>query len=174
MDQLLKQFNFSDEEIIVYRTLLKLGGAKISTIAKETGLKRTSVQEYIRSIEEKGFINSSKLGNKYFYQAEDPDRFRQIMNERVFIVDRLIPELRHAPREDVWKVRTLTLEEKRLKLKRAKKKELGVEQFGNETVGGVIINNKEALLYSTNAETPAIEIRSGEVAKLHQDLLKGP
>jgi sugar-specific transcriptional regulator TrmB len=63
MKRLLSQFHFSTEESMVYETLLKLGGAKVSEVAKATGLKRTSVQEYIKSIEEKGFINSAKLGN---------------------------------------------------------------------------------------------------------------
>ncbi len=171
MEQLLKQFDFSDEEILVYRTLLKLGGARVSEIAKATELKRTTVQEYIRSIEEKGFINSSKLGNKYFYQAEDPDRFRQIINERLFVVDRLIPELRRTPREDVWQARTLTLEEKRLKLKRARKKKLPMAEFGDDKIGGAIVGNREVILFSTNEEIPAIEIKSEAIAKFHKDLV---
>ncbi len=172
MDQLLKQFDFSDEEIRVYRALLKLGGAKVSDIVKATGLKRTSAQEYIRSIEKKGFINSSKLGNKYFYQAEDPDRFRQIINERVFVVDRLIPELRRAPRDDMWQARILTLEEKRIKLKRAKKKELDIGSFGDGAVGGAVVGESEVLLWSQNEEIPALDIVSKEIAEFHKKLLK--
>ena len=129
-------------------------------------------QEYIKSIEEKGFINSAKLGNKYFYQAEDPDRFRQIISERLFVVDRLIPELRHASKKDLWQARTLTLDEKRLKLKRARKKELAVTEFGDDKIGGTVIGEREVVLYSTNTEIPVIEIKSEIIVRFHRDFLK--
>ena len=100
MEEMLKQFNFTQPEILVYLALLKSGGATVSKLAVATHLKRTSCQEYIRSLEERGFINSSKIGNKFFYQAEDPDKFRQMVHERVYVVDRLLDTLREKIQEE--------------------------------------------------------------------------
>src|SRR3989338_4868906 len=93
MDALLKQFNFTPQEVAVYKALLDLGTGRVSDIAKVTGQKRTSCQEYVQNLARKGFLISTKIGNKYFYQAEDPDKFRQIANEREFVVGRLVADL---------------------------------------------------------------------------------
>lgn len=170
MDQLLKQFEFSEPEIVVYKALLKSGGAKVSDIAKATGLKRTSTQEYIRSLEEKGFINSSKIGNKYFYQAEDPDKFRQIINERQYIADRLIPTLRHYRPDEKWQVSSLNLKDARKRIERAKRKKHTVISFGDKDVGGTIIGNEILVLFSMDNEIPSVEITSGSIVRLHKAL----
>lgn len=172
MDHLLRQFNFSEGEIIVYKALLKSGGAKVSHIADLTGLKRTSCQEYIQSLVQKGFINSSKIGNKYFYQTEDPDKFRQIVNERQYIVDRLIPMLKQKPTHEEWQVREVKIEEVKRKIFQAKKKQQSTTQFGNASVGGAVIGGTSTLLFSTNKEISAIEIISKTISNFHQDILK--
>jgi hypothetical protein len=95
-----------------------------------------------------------------------------LISERVFVVDRLVPEFRRAQKKEVWGARTITPEEKRLKIKRAHKKELEVIEFGEENVGGMVIAGREVLLYSMNKEIPVIEIRSEAIAKLHLELIK--
>lgn len=162
----------SSPEVLVYMTLLRLGGAKVSDIAKAAKLKRTTCQEYVRSIEDKGFINSTKLGNKYFYQTEDPDKFRQIMNERQFIVDRLIPQLRQTSTLAEWRVHTTTTHDVGVKIRRAKRREQAVLNFGTAQAGGALVNQDTVLLFSTNQETPAIEIKSKVIVELHKLLLK--
>lgn len=172
MEKLLKQFGFSDPEVVVYKALLRLGSAKVSEIARAAGQKRTSCQENIRSIEEKGFINSTKVGNKYFYQTEDPDRFRQIMSEREYIVDRLIPDLRNQKKPEIWEARSLSREEAELIVRRAKRKEQEVTMFGEGEVKGLLVNNETIALISTNDEIPAVEIRSKVLAGFHKELLR--
>src|SRR3989338_2612126 len=111
MEKLLKQFNFTTQEIPIFKALLKTGGATVSETAKATGMKRTSCQEVIRSLEEKGFVVRSKIGNKYLYQTEDPDMFAQIVNERQFLVDKLIQNLNQRQKHKPWSVRSIGAEE---------------------------------------------------------------
>lgn len=172
MDQFLSKFNFSAGEATVYKALLKLGGAKVSEVAKATGLKRTTCQEYIQSLAQKGFINGSKLGNKYFYQAEDPDKFRQIITERQFIVGRLLEAMRNNKKHEEWKVRTTNHDEVRILLKRAKKKEFTVIRSGTDETGAAVIAGKRVLLWSENKEVSALEIISSAIAELHKKILK--
>lgn len=172
MESLLKQFGLSEQEIVVFKILLKLGGAKVSDIAKQAGTKRTSCQEYIRSLEEKGLINYSKIGNKYFYQVEDPDKFRQVISERQFVVDKLIQGLREQSAEEEWQVRAVDVDEVQKIIKRAQKKEQEVINFGDKKVGGALVNKQKVLLYSTDQEMPGLEIKFQSIEKLHKDLLK--
>lgn len=172
MDELLTQFGLSTEEILVYKTLLKLGGAKVSEIAATLGIKRTSTQEYVRSLGEKGYINSTKFGNKYLYQAEDPDKFHQILNERQFVVDRLVNDLKKKSVDTEWQVRSLTRQEVNQQSKKAQKKGVTSKEFGKSNVGGQVVGGKTVYLWSEDKELPAIEIVSDELAMFHLDIIK--
>lgn len=172
MDELLNQFGLSPEETLVYKTLLKLGGAKVSEIASTLNFKRTSTQEYIRSLGEKGFINSTKFGNKYLYQAEDPDKFRQIINEREFVVDRLVNDLKNKTVDTEWQVRSLTKLEVNQQSKKAQKKGVTAEEFGKAIIGGRVVGVKTIFLWGEDKDLPAIEIISEELAELHLELIK--
>lgn len=172
MEQFLKHFGITSPEATVYETLLKIGGAKASQIAGITGLKRTSVNEYIRSLEEKGFVNATKVGNKYFYRAEDPEQFSQILHERRFVVDRIIPQLKELSLREDWEIHSRETEEIRRRIKRAKRKGQEVRIFGKADVGGALINNQSVLLFSIDEEIPAIEVKSKKIVELHKQLLK--
>ncbi|MDO8581441.1 MAG: helix-turn-helix domain-containing protein [bacterium] len=173
MEKLLEQFNFTEQEIRVYKALLQLGGATVSEIAEATGIKRTSCQEYIRSIEERGFINSSKIGNKFFYQAEDPDKFRQLVHERMYVVDHLLALLESEEKEEDWRVRSVTREEAGSLLGRAKKR---IKNIVRVVRGGVelsFVADDKIIVSSTEGEIEGIEIVAPQIVSFHRDLLKG-
>ena len=172
MESLLKQFGLSEQEIVVFKILLRLGGAKVSDIAKHAGIKRTSCQEVIRSLEEKGFVNYSRIGNKFFYQVEDPDKFRQIISERQFVVDRLTVLLRQQQIESDWEARSLEILEAKKIIKRSKRKDCNITEFGDKSIIGAIVDNKKVLLISTDMDIPAVEIKSKDVAEFHCHILK--
>ncbi len=172
MEKFLKYFGITPHEVAVYHTLLKIGGAKTSQIALDTGLKRTSVNEYIRSLEAKGFVNATKVGNKYFYRAEDPDQFYQILHERQFVVDHLVPKLKQLSLQEDWQVHSLRLEEAQRKIKRAKRKQNETIIFGKKETGGALLNNQSVVLFSTDKDISAIEIKSKAIVEFHKTILK--
>jgi len=171
MEQLLKLFDFSQEEVLVYQALLFAGSAKVSDIAKKINIKRTSCQEYVKRLVNKGFINSTKVGNKYYYQPEDPDRFRQIINERQFIVDKLSPKLAPPAADIDWSVKAISLDAAKAEIKRLIKKEKARTNFGGPEVGGVIIGEKFIILVSKDRESPAIKINSKALVQFHKLIL---
>ncbi len=173
MQELLLQMGLSPEEAAVYQVLLNSGGAKATAIARLMGIRRTSCREYLSALEAKGFINSAKIGNKYYYQAEDPDRFRQIAEERNFLLDRLLPELRQLSVVEAWQVQSIDQEDLELELQRAKRKNQSITNFGNSKNGGAIVNGKTLLLHSTAVEMPALKINSTTFALFHQALVGG-
>ncbi len=170
MEKLLESFDVRFTEARVYKKLLLLGGASVSQIAKNLGIIRTSCQEYIKNLVQKGLVNSTKIKNKYFYQAEDPDVLRQRIDERVYTLDRLLPKLKELGKQEEWAVASTTKDEVDKKLRWAKRKKFNVLKFGNEKVGGVIVNGTCVVLVSEYDELPVVEIVSEEIAKLHKIL----
>lgn len=170
MQELFRYFGLTEHEITVYVALTRLGGAKLSTVATSTKFNRSACQEYIRSLEEKGFINSTKIGNKFLYQAEDPDMLRQIIIERMFLIDRLLPALRKKEHREDWQARVITSDEQKILIKRARKKQVSITQIGSPKLGGAVIDNKKTVLWSEDTVIPAIELHSAALAKLHYDL----
>ncbi|MDO8626117.1 MAG: helix-turn-helix domain-containing protein [Candidatus Magasanikbacteria bacterium] len=171
MDTLLKQFNFTPQEVAVYKALLDLGTGRVSDIAKVTGQKRTSCQEYVQSLARKGFLISTKAGNKYFYQAEDPDKFRQIANEREFVVGRLVADLQTEEKHTEWQVKTFDVFNAQRKIKRARRKGQAVVEFGSGAARGALLNGESVILTSPSEEIPALEIISSDIVDLHRALL---
>jgi len=170
MEQVLAALGLSYNEVQVYLALLRLGGATVTQLADAVGLKRTSCQEYLRSLQEKGAVNSTQQGNKFLYQSEDPDTFRQMLNERRFIVDRLVPELQKQGLQEEWRVRSLSPGEVDKRLKKAKKK--GEIEGAFEGEASLFMLSGDAILLSSdNAELPAIEMKSKELADFHRMLL---
>mgnify|MGYP002623434840 CR=1 FL=1 len=172
MDKLLKQSNLATQEIRVFKSLLKSGGATVSEIAKTAKMKRTSCQEVMRSLEDKGLVVRSKLGNKYFYQTEDPDVFAQIVNEREFLVDKLIHELNQKPKHKPWSVRSLAPDESKKIMRRAKRKGEIESSFKDESAKINILADNRIILESKDEDNQVIELRSEELATFHRMLLK--
>jgi sugar-specific transcriptional regulator TrmB len=69
-----RKAGLSEKEALVYATLLELGGAFPSQIAKEAGLNRSTVYEVLDSLAIKGLISELRKRNKFFYSIEHPKR----------------------------------------------------------------------------------------------------
>lgn len=70
----IQSAGLSEKSARVYLTLLELGGAFPSQIAKYTKLQRSTVYEILADLSIKGLISEIKKRNKYFYTIEDPKR----------------------------------------------------------------------------------------------------
>lgn len=90
-DKLIK-IGFSEKEAAVYLTLLKIGSSSSSSLARLTGIKRTSIYDITSSLLEKDLILSYKQGkttffviddvNKiYFYEKEKAEHAKQLLSE---------------------------------------------------------------------------------------------
>lgn len=171
MESFLALFRLSKQEMIVYKALLQKGMAGVSLLSRVTGIKRTSCQEYIRALQEKGFINATKQGNKYFYHPEDPDKLRQVIQERLYIVDRLLPILHETGAEEEWKVRSLTDAEAQKILRRAKRKKQHRRQSVLDNAQCHLIGDQITLLRSQQGDLSAIEIFSKDLTNWHRKLM---
>jgi predicted transcriptional regulator len=170
MEELLKSFGLSIAQTKVYQALLEQGPLTMTALAKNTGLHRSSCQEYVRALQQLGFVNESKIAGKFFYQAEDPDKFVQIIRERQFVLEQLSARLRPNKNEQ-WKVRVVSTGQANTASQRLRRKEKGKPTITTLHAGQFTIGNKETILTINAPDLPAIIFHSHAIADLHRLLL---
>lgn len=96
----LEKAGFSDKEALVYVSLLELGGAFPSRIAKYSGLNRTTVYKILLNLSVRGLVNEIEKKNKLFYQIEKPENVLRYARTRVTLaedsveaVKKILPEI---------------------------------------------------------------------------------
>lgn len=89
----MKELGLSDEEVSIYLSLLRSGGAIASTVAKEVGMKRTSVYAVLKGLMQKGFVTMYYRKNKQLYYAEKPMRVANYFEKKLDAFTAIIPVL---------------------------------------------------------------------------------
>jgi sugar-specific transcriptional regulator TrmB len=90
----LVSLGLSKQEATVYLAIYTLGEATASQVAKEQGLKRTTVYPILKKLAGQGFINTYIKKSRQIYRAEKPDRVAKIYSGKLqHFVDR-IPALK--------------------------------------------------------------------------------
>jgi len=89
----LKKYGFSEKEVEVYISCLKLGSETASKIAIDSKIKRSTTYEILESLINKGIISTYKKENKSFFQAENPTRLVSILKEKEKLISTIIPDL---------------------------------------------------------------------------------
>lgn len=69
-DHLIK-LGFSSKEADIFLALIQLGPSAVSTLARITKVKRTSVYDLLNSLMEKSLVASFKQGNTQFFYVDD-------------------------------------------------------------------------------------------------------
>lgn len=90
---ILQNLGLNSEEARIYLALLGMGGCAASLLAKEVGLKRTTVYPILTSLAEKGLVNVYFRKNKRFYYAEKPAKVAGIFHKKIESFEGIIPML---------------------------------------------------------------------------------
>ncbi|MFA5048180.1 MAG: helix-turn-helix domain-containing protein [Patescibacteria group bacterium] len=69
---LLKELGLSDKESLIYVALLKEGSAKAVTVARKTGINRTTVYDLFDSLLQRGLIGKSRKKAAVYFNALGP------------------------------------------------------------------------------------------------------
>ena len=91
--EVLKSLGLSDKEIKIYLANLQLGSSLVQKIANFAGLNRTSTYDFLRSLEQKGFVSYMIQSGKKFYQATQPNKLIDMLREKEILVRKILPEL---------------------------------------------------------------------------------
>lgn len=86
-------FGLKESEADVYVSALKLGPTPILPISRETGIRRTTVYEIIKSLTAKGLMSTELKGFKKLYCASRPENLVSIFESKKDTLESVIPEL---------------------------------------------------------------------------------
>ncbi len=89
----LKEYGFSEKESKVYVAVLALGEATVNQIAEKSDLIRTTTYDLLKSLKEKGFVSSITKNKVIFFEACNPNKLIETLEEKKSKISKLIPTL---------------------------------------------------------------------------------
>jgi sugar-specific transcriptional regulator TrmB len=91
---ILEDLGLTNAEIKVYIALLELGSSSAGKIIEKSNLQNSVIHRSLHTLINKGLISYILEGKKRIYQASDPERFHNYIEEKKSRFDELLPELR--------------------------------------------------------------------------------
>jgi len=92
--RLLEQIGLTKNQSAVYLALLKIGSTTAQNIIKESGLHRSRVYDSLERLEDLGLVSYVVKDFKKYFQAANPEKLLDYVDEKKEIVSQLIPELK--------------------------------------------------------------------------------
>ena len=90
----LYELGFSDKEAEVFQALNHYGPSAASTIARLTGIKRTSVYDAINTLISKKLISTYKNGSTTYYQIDDVNKMLYQERDKVRLAELAVNQLK--------------------------------------------------------------------------------
>jgi len=89
----LHQLGIEEKQAQVYLACLELGSATIQELADKSGVKRTSIYNFLEEIKQAGLVTEIKQGKKILLVAENPNLLIQRAKNQVKRVEEILPEM---------------------------------------------------------------------------------
>lgn len=93
IENALKKLGLEEREIKTYIALLKLGSSTVAKIAEETKIDRTTSYGILEKLLGKGFVSYIIQKKVKFFQAADPRKLTENLEEKKKEVEAIIPDL---------------------------------------------------------------------------------
>ena len=90
---LIQTLGLSEQEAAVYLAALELGQAHIQDISRKSGVKRTSIYNFIDTLKERQLLSEIKKGKRRLYSAVSPHHLVDEQKSKVSSLERLVPQL---------------------------------------------------------------------------------
>lgn len=91
--QVLKEYGLSEKESKVYLALLPLGKINLQEVAKRVDLPRTTIYNTLNYLVSKGLVSFITNKGVRFYEATDPSKLLDKLDEKRELVASVLPEL---------------------------------------------------------------------------------
>lgn len=101
---MLERLGLDKKEEKVYMALLRLADAPAARIAKEAGLKRTSAYHTLENLVRMGLVATYEHRGVQRYAAESPSKLKSYFEEKLILVERIIPFLQKEAAKDVKRI----------------------------------------------------------------------
>jgi sugar-specific transcriptional regulator TrmB len=89
----LKATGLTDNEALIYATLLEIGPRPAGTIARKTGLHRRVVYDVTDRLIKKGLLGYIIENGKKMFSASNPNKFLEIERERENKIEQILPDM---------------------------------------------------------------------------------
>lgn len=90
---ILHSLGLNEQQIAVYLAALELGESNMQQLARKSGVKRTSIYNFIEDLKERGLIIEVKKQKHRIYSGVDPKQLLEIEKLRVKELENIMPEL---------------------------------------------------------------------------------
>src|SRR3989338_11198969 len=87
INSVLREMGLGENESRVYLALLKYGPSLAGAISRKTGIHRRNVYDITERLIQKGLIGYIKKNNRRFFEAANPERFKEILDEKQKALD---------------------------------------------------------------------------------------
>lgn len=92
--KILRMLGLSDAATKVYLAALELGEATIQDLSRKSGVKRTSIYNFIESLKQQHILLETKKGKRNVYSSADIDQVFEMGKLRLMEFQTILPELR--------------------------------------------------------------------------------
>jgi len=90
---ILNELGIEEKQAKVYLACLELGTATVQELSEKSGIKRTSIYNFLEEIKHKGLVSEIKKDNKTLIVAEDPNNLKEKMKKNLHKMEEIIPDL---------------------------------------------------------------------------------
>lgn len=90
---LLRELGLNEKVAKVYLAILELGSSTILPISQKSGVKRTSIYNFIEELITLGFVTKSVLRGRAHFQASPPQKIVDLQKSRLKHAEQALPEL---------------------------------------------------------------------------------
>jgi len=91
--ELVQALGLSEHEVAVYLAALELGEANIQEISRKSGVKRTSIYNFIDALKQRQLLSEIKKAKRKLYSAVSPHHLVDEQKSNLASIERLIPQL---------------------------------------------------------------------------------
>lgn len=93
MEEELKEFGLSNNEIAIYLALLKTGTTTANRLTSVTGIKRSTTYDNLNLLINKGIVSRFSKDNVQFFAAADPKKIVHLLEDKKKRIQKIIPQL---------------------------------------------------------------------------------
>lgn len=95
----LEELGLTTNESLTYKALLETGETKTGSLVKKTGLHRVQIYDALESLIKKGLASYVIKENIKYFQAADPSRLIDFLDEKKEVANEIIPQLNLLQKE---------------------------------------------------------------------------
>ncbi len=93
MKETLTRLGLTENESVVYLTLLKLGPSLAGILSRKCGIHRRTIYDILDRLIAKGLIGYIVTNNRKLFEAKSPAQFKEILREQETILEDELPNL---------------------------------------------------------------------------------